>query len=56
MEKAIQIHTRDNVATLTGDVAASEEVGVLSPQGELNFLSLRVVFEQDMILKTRKIR
>lgn len=35
MQKAIQIHTRDNVATITGDIAGSEEVGVLSSQGEL---------------------
>ncbi len=33
--KAIQIDDRDNVATLTGDVAKSEAVEVLSPDGKV---------------------
>ncbi|MCW4048445.1 MAG: UxaA family hydrolase [Candidatus Bathyarchaeota archaeon] len=35
MKKAIQIDEKDNVATVTDDVKAGEEVEVLSPQGEV---------------------
>jgi len=35
MKKAIQIDLKDNVATVTGDMKAGEEVEVLSPQGEV---------------------
>ena len=35
MAKAIQIDERDNVATVTSDVGAGDDVEVLSPQGEL---------------------
>ena len=35
MKKAIQIHQDDNVATVPIEVQASEEVEILSPQGEV---------------------
>lgn len=33
LKKAIQIDSRDNVATLTSNAAAGEEVNILSPEG-----------------------
>ena len=35
MKKAIQIDMKDNVATVAGDVDISEEVEVLSPNGDV---------------------
>ncbi|MGD2201148.1 MAG: UxaA family hydrolase [Candidatus Bathyarchaeota archaeon] len=35
MKKAIQIDIKDNVATVTSEVAEGETVEVLSPEGEL---------------------
>ena len=35
MKKAIQIDMKDNVATVAGDVDISEEVEVLSPEGDM---------------------
>ena len=35
MKKAIQIHQEDNVATVPTEVEASEEVEILSPQGDI---------------------
>jgi hypothetical protein len=40
MKKAIQIHRRDNVATVSAVVSVSEEVEILSPQGEI-FLKMK---------------
>jgi len=35
MKKAILIDVKDNVATVTSDVEKSEEVEILSPQGDI---------------------
>ena len=35
MKKAILINVKDNVATVTSDVEKSEEVEILSPQGDI---------------------
>jgi hypothetical protein len=54
MKKAILIDMKDNVATVTSDVEMSEEVEILSPQGDVTSrvkAAERILFGHKLALK-----
>lgn len=54
MKKAILIDMKDNVATVTSDVEMSEEVEILSPQGDVTSrvkVAERILFGHKLALK-----
>lgn len=54
MKKAILIDMKDNVATVTSDVEMSEEVEILSPQGDITSrvkVAEKILFGHKLALK-----